>query len=158
VSPNEKMKSVSAETTFNEDQRDPEMLDAQLWRLTEKVSDRLKAKGIAGRTATLKLKTARFRVVTRRRSVSTPIQLADSLYRQVSPLLRAALEDTALARDAFRLIGVGVSDLSAAEDAAEAGADLFDSAAPYRAKAERAVDSLRERFGRHVIGKGRGLK
>ena len=160
VNPSEKMKSVSAETTFNDDLRDPELLDAHLWRLAEKVADRLKAKSLAGRTVTLKLKTARFRVITRRRSLSAPLQLADSLYRNASPLLKTAIEDPSQSGQSFRLLGVGVSDLSAASDPAllDPGADLFDSAAPHRAKAERAVDSLRERFGRHVIGKGRSLK
>ena len=60
VSPHEPMKSISAETTFNEDTSDRDLLDGHIWRLSEKVSDRAKAKDLAGTTVTLKLRRADF--------------------------------------------------------------------------------------------------
>src|SRR5262249_5185663 len=54
-------KSVSAETTFDEDLADFRPLELRLWRLAERVSSRLKVQELAGRTVTLKLKTADFR-------------------------------------------------------------------------------------------------
>ena len=36
----EKLKSISKETTFNEDTSDADILDGHLWRLAERVSDR----------------------------------------------------------------------------------------------------------------------
>src|SRR6185503_8002966 len=65
VNPERETKSVSAETTFNEDIADYKALEKTLWSLTERVSARLKASGIAGATITLKLKTADFRLRTR---------------------------------------------------------------------------------------------
>jgi len=57
VDPRGEAKSVSAETTFNEDIADPRRLTAILRSLSEKVSRRLKQQGLAGRTVTLKLKS-----------------------------------------------------------------------------------------------------
>ncbi len=53
-------KSVSSETTFNEDIASYKPLEKLLWQLSERVSARLKASGIAGGTITLKLKSATF--------------------------------------------------------------------------------------------------
>ncbi len=68
VKPERETKSVSAETTFNEDIRDFEQLLPILWDLAEKVHRRLKAQELAGVTVTLKLKTADFRTITRSRT------------------------------------------------------------------------------------------
>ena len=67
VEPDHETKSISAETTFNSDISDFRPLEQQLWELTERVSDRLKAKALAGSTVTLKLKTADFKLRTRAR-------------------------------------------------------------------------------------------
>ena len=44
----EKLKSISKETTFDEDTADPDLLDGHLWRLAEQVADRAKAKDLVG--------------------------------------------------------------------------------------------------------------
>jgi DNA polymerase IV len=56
VSANEPVRGISNETTFHDDTADEGILDGHIWRLSEKVADRAKAKGIAGRVVTLKLK------------------------------------------------------------------------------------------------------
>ena len=152
VNPREAAKSVSAETTFSEDIVDLDLLDGHLWRLSEKVSARCKAKGYAGRTVTLKLKTKDFRLVTRSHSLPAPTQLADALYRAG----RDMLEKTGEGR-AFRLIGIGVSGLSDAVETGDGSVDLFDPQAPMRARAERAMDAVRARYGADAVEKGRGL-
>jgi len=58
---------------------------------------------------------------------------------------------------AYRLIGVGLSDL-APGSAADAGGDLLDPQAVTRARAEQATDAIRARFGRDAIIKGRALR
>jgi DNA polymerase IV len=150
VNPNSKAKSVSAETTFTEDIRNPEHLSATLWRLCEKVSRRLKAKDQAGATVVLKLRTADFRIRTRNRRLPNPTQLADVLYQHGSALLTDEADGTA-----FRLLGIGVSGIGSATDADPP--DLADPDAATRARAEHAVDTLREKFGTASIGKGRRL-
>jgi DNA polymerase-4 len=149
VSPEREARSVSAEATFDVDIGDEAELRGRLWRLCVKVTDRMKAQGLVGRTVALKLKRADFRVLTRRRG-APPTQLADALFAVAAPLLSAEV-----ARGPFRLIGVGLSDLSPAASAA-LEADLIDRTAGSRERAERAVDAIRARFGSEAITKGRG--
>ena len=52
----------------------------------------------------------------------------------------------------FRLIGIGISDLSAAEDADQG--DLVDTGIVKERAKEDAIDSLRERFGTSAIVRG----
>ena len=153
VNPREKPKSISSETTFSEDITDIDLLDAHLWRLCEKTSARAKAKGHAGRTVVLKLKTKDFRSLTRSHSLTGPTQLADAIYRAGREMLDKAHEGRA-----FRLIGIGISTLSDATETGGEAADLFDPDAPRRAKAERAMDALRDRYGADAVGKGRGRR
>lgn len=152
VNRDEKPKSISKETTFFEDTSDPDLLDGHIWRLAEQVADRAKAKGLAGRTVTLKLKKADFQLVTRCHALSDPTQLTDRIYRAARDLL-----DHAGTPGPFRLIGVGISDL-APEDQADLSGDLLDPEARRRAAAERATDAIRAKFGIDAIIKGRALR
>src|SRR5690606_712541 len=61
VSTDSEMKSISAESTFNADISSLEDLSTELLKVTERLSERLKDKGVVGDTVTLKLKTAGFR-------------------------------------------------------------------------------------------------
>ncbi len=152
VTRDERLKSISKETTFFEDTADADLLDGHLWRLAEQVADRAKAKGLAGRTVVLKLKTSDFQQISRRQTLSDPTQLTDRIYRAAK-----ALFDQAGNRGPFRLIGVGISDL-APEDQADQARDLLDPQAGQRAAAERATDAIRARFGHEAIIKGRALR
>jgi DNA polymerase-4 len=151
-------KSISAETTFDRDIANPEELIARLWPLCEKVAARLKEKSLAGNTVTIKLKTTRFKLLTRNHRLTGPTQLAEQIYRAAKPLIE---KESAAQRTAkFRLIGVGVDGLC---DASEADLpDLFANTGvedkAQLAKVERAMDEVRSKFGTDAIIKGRGLK
>ena len=140
-------KSVSAETTFNQDISEFRPLEQQLWNLTERVSARLKASHLAGSTVTLKLKSADFKIRTRARALGAPTQLAARIFGAGRDLLVHEVGTTR-----YRLIGIGVSNL---EDAA--GDDLTDLIDRRAAEAEHAVDRLRAKFGRDAVVKGLAL-
>lgn len=152
VSAHAPVKSISKETTFFEDTSDLDVLDGHIWRLSEQVADRAKAKDLAGRVVTLKLKRANFSQITRRISLREPTQMSDRIYREAK-----ALFETVSNQGPFRLIGTGLSDLCTAEGADLSG-DLLDPGALQRSKAERATDAIRERFGADAIKKGRSLR
>ena len=152
VSRNAPMKSLSSETTFFEDTSDPDLLDGHIWRLAEKVSDRLKAKSLAGRVVVLKLKRGDFSAISRRRSLDDATQLADRIYRTARDLFDQVTHDKP-----YRLIGVGVADILP-EDQADRSGNLLDPQETARIKAERASDSIREKFGTDAIVKGRSLR
>ncbi len=152
VSSDGPMKSISSETTFSEDTANADILDGHIWRLAEKVADRIKAKSIAGRVVTLKLKRADHSQISRRIALRHATQMADKIYQNARNLLDQTENDTA-----YRLIGVGLSELCP-ESEADLSADLLDPQASLRADAERATDKIRQKFGRDSIKKGRALR
>ncbi len=148
VEPHGEAKSVSNETTFDTDIADPHELKAILRALSEKVSRRLKKAELAGVVVTLKLKTPDFRLRTRSRHLADPTQLADRIFQAGSELLAREADG----QTKFRLIGIGVSEF-ADPRLADPG-DLIDPAAAKRARAEHAVDTIRDRFGNRAVELG----
>jgi DNA polymerase-4 len=151
VDPHQERKSVSAETTFNNDLSDLQSLEDQLWPLCEKVARHCRAGGIAGRAAVLKLRTADFKIITRRRTLAVPTQTAKALFAVGRELLAGEIHG-----GAYRLIGIGATEL--VEAASGAAGDLFAGDETRALKSERAVDALREKFGAGAVRTGRALK
>jgi len=151
VDPEGERKSISAETTFQKDIARYAELETILWDQAERVSAHAKATGLGGRTVTLKLKTAQFKLLTRSVSLDAPTQLADRIFR----VAREPLRREAKSGVSYRLLGVGISQLAPAEDCDPA--DLVDKGAGRRAAAERAMDRVRAKYGGDAVGKGRSL-
>ncbi len=144
VVPDRGAKVISSETTFESDIRDFATLEKLLWRLSEKVSARLKNGDLAGLTITLKLKTADFRQRTRSQSIYAPTQLAAKIFSVSREMLAKETDGTA-----FRLMGTGVSALRRGSEASDT--DMLDRRA---AHAERAMDDLRKKFGSAAVIRG----
>ncbi|NVD38498.1 DNA polymerase IV [Ensifer sp. HO-A22] len=140
-------KSVSSETTFNDDLARQDDLVTHLRRLSEQVAHRLRKSELAGQTVVLKLKTADFKTRTRNRRLDSPTRLADRIFRTGLQLLEKEIDGTK-----YRLIGIGVSDLSS-PDLADPP-DLVDPAATRRAAAEDAINKLRDKFGKASVETG----
>jgi len=150
VDPAAERKSVSAEQTFDADIADRHTLLAILRHLSEKVSTRLKAGDLAGRTVTLKLKTADFRTLTRAERLDAPTAMAHRIFSVGKALLAAEADGRR-----YRLVGIGVSGLA---PIAEADAETpFDPLRGRLAKAERAMDAVRARFGEDAVLTGLAL-
>jgi DNA polymerase-4 len=152
VSANAPVKSISNETTFFEDTADIDVLEGHLWRLSEKVSDRAKAKDKSGRVVTLKLKRQDFTQISRRVSLREPTQIADHIFRTAKSLFSSVSD-----QGPFRLIGVGLSQISTTLEKGDYR-DLIDFQGTKRAEVERATDKIRKKFGAAAIMKGRALR
>lgn len=150
VNPHTDRKTISSETTFVSDISDPEDLKDKLWMICVKTADRAKAKNLAGRVVTLKLKTKNFETLTRRRTLPQPTQLADTIFHTLEPLL-----DKEANGRSFRLIGAGLSNLT---DPLGDSGDLLDPKAVKRGQAERATDIVRDKFGTKAVMMGRELR
>jgi DNA polymerase-4 len=150
VNPEGERKSISAETTFDHDLASLDDLEDRLWPLCEKVARRARIEGVAARTVSLKLRRPDFTILTRRRGAPAPTQTAKTAFAIARDLLRAEAGS-----GAFRLIGVGFSDLT---QRTEAGDDFFPTPEGRTLAGERAVDALRGRFGDGAIVTGRGLR
>lgn len=144
VVPDRGAKTISSETTFDNDIRDYARLEKLLWRLSEKVSSRLKNGDLSGSTITLKLKTADFRQRTRSQSLHAPTQLAGKIFAVTREMLAKEIDGTS-----FRLMGAGVSALRPGSQADDT--DMLDRRS---AHAERAIDDLRRKFGEAAVIRG----
>ncbi len=100
--------SISTEETFEVDVEDRAELDAELRRMSERLAERLRERGLAARTVTTKLRYPDFQ--TRSRSATHAVATDDA--ERIAQLACAQL-DRALAEraGAIRLIGVAVSGL-----------------------------------------------
>ena len=151
VSNSDRIKSISNETTLNENTSNIRVLEGHLWRLCEKVSSRAKSKGLAGTIMILKLKSSNHKIITRRVTLRDPTYMADVLFRSTYPLMEAAIES-----GPFRLVGAGLSGLCLASQA-QREPELLDDGALNRIKVERVTDEIREKFGDEAMIKGRSL-
>ena len=112
VEPNSQTKSISAETTFESDISDATALLERIVPLCHTVARRLENKHLAGQGVTVKLKQSDFRLLTRSRRLANPTQQAEAIYRAAKWLIEREADGRT-----FRLIGVGVDDLTDASDA-----------------------------------------
>ncbi|HEX5006874.1 MAG TPA: DNA polymerase IV, partial [Hyphomonadaceae bacterium] len=117
---------------------------------SERTADRAKESGVEGRVVTLKLKTYDFKLLTRRVSLNEATQLAQVIFRAAKPMLARETRG-----ERFRLLGVGISELV---DAKADAMDLADPRSLKRAKAERASDKARDKFGDEAVMTGRGVR
>jgi DNA polymerase-4 len=100
-------KTISAETTFEDDVSDTAVLETALRELTNRVVGRLQAEGVRARTVYVKLKLPDFRLMSRQVSRTSPTDDGDAIFRAA----RSALEKSHLESHPVRLIGVGLSGL-----------------------------------------------
>jgi DNA polymerase IV len=151
VSIESETKSISSETTFDENISDYETLEPILWNLSQKVSRRAKAANLAGLTITLKLKNAEFQNRTRAASLQEPTRLAHRIFEAAKPLLKKETHGTM-----FRLLGVGISHLS--ESITDEEINSLDAHSATLTKAELAIDKIRKKFGTAAVERGLTFK
>jgi DNA polymerase-4 len=135
-------KSMGAEETFAEDTSDLDRLRRTLLAQCERVARELRDAGYAGRTVTLKLRYADFRMITRSLTGEVTQDGLEIFRRARSLLERVPLPDPA------RLIGVSVSRLASG---ASAQLGLFSDLDARRARLARAMDALGRRFGDRAL-------
>ena len=161
-------KSMSSETTYDEDCGDPVRLRQTLLEAAEEVGRRLRAAGRVAGTLHLKLRFADFTTITRQAPLAPPTASDTALIRAT-----LALFDRQRVTRPLRLVGMGVSGLRTPEEAGGAAAPpvqplLFPEAAEEagapadtpaatagRQRLDQAVDRLRARFGTGVLKRGR---
>jgi DNA polymerase-4 len=132
-----------------------------LAHLADRIGTRLRAKGLAGRTVTARVRFADLRAVTRSATLDAPIAATASLAEIAEELVRAALADHPRETH-ISLVAISVShlekhpklqlelSLGLAEEARRAGTRKGLA----RHAADRAVDRIRDRFGWDAIGYG----
>ena len=145
VEPRSIRKSVGAENTFSRDIRDKKELESHVFAQSEEVGTALRKKSTAATRVTLKLKFDDFRVITRSESLDNPTDSTRTIFEAA----RSLLMSTSMPRP-VRLSGVSASGLSASGRRIS----LFperEETVKRRQQLDRAVDSIRERFGTDAL-------
>ncbi len=147
VVPDWEPKSISNETTFEEDTRDRELLIQTIRRLAESVGRRLRRENYRARKVTLKIRFEPFDTFTRQTSVKRPVDGDEEIARLALGLFAQFSLDRRV-----RLIGVGTGEIvRPGEESTQLG--LFDE--PQKESViDRTVDKIRERFGDDRIRRG----
>jgi DNA polymerase IV len=150
VQPPSEAKSISTERTFDHDSRDREFLEATLRYLSEQIGARLRKYGQKGSVVHIRLRWSDFSAITRQRSLGYATDSNEVIFEEALKLLDKALESN---RQAVRLLGVGMANLSEGEDQLplSLGASARSSAI------DKALDRIRKRYGFSSIQTGRTL-
>jgi len=145
-------KSISRDETFSEDLEDDDDLHRELLALVTRAASDLRADGLTARTITVRIRDFDFRNRSASRTLPRGV-IADRIVHGVAKALLAKLRSDR--RVPARLLGVALSSLAADPDADQL--TLFENAlsdaeeTPRDRALARAVDRLRERFGRDGI-------
>ena len=146
-------KSISKETTFEEDIRDRDVLHDVLRTLAAEVASTARRENLSGAVVTLKIRFAGFETHTRQHTLSTPTHDERLILREAWRLLRHGnLPDKPV-----RLIGVGISRWA---PALSAQAELFARAGQHD-RDERlleTIDRAAARFGKGALQIGCATK
>jgi DNA polymerase-4 len=145
VEPERSIKSIGHEDTFEYDIRDTDTLQVVLLDLIERVAPRLRRKNVIGTTLTLKVKYSDFTTVTRSKTVAAGIRHADEMYK----LARTLLDKTEAGRKPVRLLGISLSNLTAAGGGQ--GLLFEQEKRQEMTDLEEAMDRLRELYGEKGI-------
>jgi nucleotidyltransferase/DNA polymerase involved in DNA repair len=151
VVPDWEARSISNETTFEEDTADRELMLRTIRRLSESVGRRLRVDDLRARCITLKFRYEGFETYTRQMTLDRPTQSDDEIVRSAVSLFEQFPLDRKV-----RLLGVGSSDLTrGAQEPSQLG--LFEKPATNDAL-DRTVDAIRTKFGNDSVRRGSQLK
>ncbi len=134
-------KSLSHETTFEQDTHDRPFLEQTLRGFLRDLARDLRQDGLAAGSCTVKLKNARFAITTKQHRFPHPLNYDPDMW----PTIQQSLRELIRPSTEYRLAGLALSSL------APAPPGLFDQK---RAKAIQAMDALITKHGASVIGLG----
>ena len=145
VVPERVEKSIGAEETFRTDIDDPQAIQRELLRLSERVAARVRAAGLLGRTVIIKIRFADFSTITRSRTLPEHTDVARVVHATALELYaRLGLD-----RARLRLVGVRLEsliDISAGHHQL-----ALDERPQSWREAEQAVDRASARFGAGAV-------
>ena len=140
-------KSMSAETTFDEDISSQSEMEVALKKLIDRVGTRLRKSGQVARGVSIKLRYRDFATITRQHTLTTPSDGDQTIYQTAQALLLTAMRER---NESIRLIGISVTGL----DQRATQLSLLDSHSKTDSDTSLALDVIRERFGFESISRG----
>ncbi|MFH2045517.1 MAG: DNA polymerase IV [Pseudomonadota bacterium] len=140
-------KSISTETTLEQDTGEKMLLKKYLLNQAEDVGKQLRSLDLRAKTIVLKIKHADFSQVTRNNTINTPTQSSQIIFKEAYKLLKAYKIKTKI-----RLIGIGATNLISASNPVQI--DIFETNAGNCSKWEKVdktVDDIKKKFGEKVV-------
>ena len=149
VEPARRELSIGAEETYAEDIREFDTALSALMRLSERACSRLRLRGLAARTVSVKLRTPRFETVTRQRTLEPASNDTAVLFRSAQDLLTLWWRQQV--RPELRLLGLALSGLESPQQG-----DLLSGRS--RPGLDPVADRVNMRFGSGMLRRGRAIK
>jgi len=150
VTPWSPHKSISSERTLGEDTDDKKLLHKYLLKQSQEIARQLRKANVKAKTITLKLKHADFKQFTRSKTIDTPTQSSETIYRHAVRLL-----DEYQLTHKIRLIGVGTSGFQSPDRPVQLNLfDRINESDKTWEKVDRTVETITQRFGRDAIKRG----
>jgi DNA polymerase-4 len=146
VVPHESAKSVGSENTFATDLDSTDDILREILRLSDRTAGRLRAKGLCGRTVTLKVRFSNFSTITRSKTSDAEVDAAAEIY-DIARALYLKLDPT---RPRIRLLGVSLTGLATGPARRQLG--LLETGRAGWPEASDAVDKIRDRWGSSSVG------
>lgn len=154
-------RSAGAQSALGKRPADESVFRPALWHLADRIGARLRAKSLSGRTVTVRVRFADLRSVTRSVTLGAPISATAILAEIAEDLVRAVLAHHPHERK-ISLLAISVSHLKrVSEIQLELPLGLKDEGrrpgsrrGMARGATDRAVDSIRQRFGWKAVGYG----
>ena len=149
----EAVKSVGNGMTYPHDLVGEASWHAGLMPLCDSVGARLRAQHLKCRTVTVQIKDPQFRTISRQKTLPMPTNLTKVLFSEALGILRQCWRKDA----PIRLLTVTATALCGEDEEIPAQLSFLADVKPddpRQAALERAVDGVRQRFGRDVIAPG----
>lgn len=143
-------KGIGNSTTLPRDLTSAREAYPILQKLSDKVSRRLKTAGQAANNLCLEIKYATFQKYTRQMPLPQPVQSASALWEYSCTLFDALWDGNPI-----RLLGIRAGKLTSQDEPVQLDLFSYDPAATARQqKLDHALDSIREKYGKHSIIRG----
>jgi len=161
IQPRRRARSVGAQSALGRRPASEQVFKPTLHHLADRIGPRLRARSLAGRTISVRVRFADLRSVTRARTLPAPISATRALAEVAEDLVRGVLADYPAERT-LSLLAISVSHFEAhAVVQLELPLGVADAAhrpgtkgGVARARADRAIDAIRKRFGPQAVDYG----
>ena len=135
-------KSISNESTFYKDVTNRNELEKKVMLLSEKAGFRLREKDLKAKTVFVKIRYSGFKTITRRLTIQSCIESDNEIFHIAWRLISKEFNAP------IRLVGVGLSNFQESED-------LFSFTKEKDRSFDKAIDKVREKYGRNTIYHGK---
>lgn len=152
VVPEQREHSIGAETTFDTDQHDTEVVSRRVLELSDRVAARLRHQGVLARTVSVKVRSSDFATFSRSRTLDGPTDVAREIYL----VARDLVANVDLKGLPVRLVGVRGENLVQRDGSVQQLTldEAVDPRSGAQREAELALDAVRQKFGRTAIDLG----